>query len=73
MRRRHSRALARCPARPPARGGGLNTHEIAEALGWDPDAVLLCLAGTPGTLGAGSVPDAVARAIELGLIEPLTA
>ncbi len=48
---------------------GLTTHGIANRLGWDADAILLHLAGAIGTLRARSVPDAVARAIELGLVE----
>ncbi len=49
---------------------GLTTHGIATRLGWDADAILLHLAGAIGTLRARSVPDAVARAIELGVLEP---
>ena len=57
------RAILECVA------AGLGTHAIGRALGWDADAVLLHLAGAIGALRASSVPDAVARAVDLGLIE----
>ncbi len=61
------RAILGCVA------AGLGTHAIAEVLGWDPDAVLLHLAGALGALRARSVPDAVARATELELLGPSAA